>query len=157
MSSLLVYGLLALAVIGSVAGLYAKVHHDGYVQGEAEIQQRWDSANKLSREHELKQGTSAAQGLEADRATEKIVYRTITQQVGKIVDRPVYRNVCLDADGLRLARCAIRGEGADSCKPDPALPAPVRPSGRNGGIHLALDRGELGSIPGLRGEAQAAD
>jgi len=47
-SSLLVYGLLALAVLASAAGLYAKVHHDGYAEGEGVVQGRWDAANRTA-------------------------------------------------------------------------------------------------------------
>ncbi|WP_374491561.1 hypothetical protein [Brachymonas sp.] len=35
--------------------------------------------------------------------------RTITQYVDRIVTRPVYRDICLDDDGLRVARAAIAG------------------------------------------------
>lgn len=60
-----------------------------------------------------------AQELEKARAQREIVYRTITKQVDKIVDRPVYRNVCLDDDGLRVINDALRGEAAA----DPGKPA----------------------------------
>ncbi len=63
-----------------------------------------------------------AEKLEVKREKAKIIYRTITKEVDKVVERPVYRNTCLDADGLRLARCAIRGQSPDTCKPDKPLP-----------------------------------
>ena len=34
--------------------------------------------------------------------------RTITVEVDKIIERPVFRNVCIDADGLRLLNSQIR-------------------------------------------------
>ena len=154
---LLAYGLIALAIIAGLGGLYGTIHHSGVQEGRAEIQKMWDDANAKARARELKQGEQAATGLEADREKAKVIYRTITQQVDRIVERPVYRNVCLDADGLRLARCAIRGESADSCKPDGAVPAPAKPSGRDGRVGLALDY-RLGSgVSGLRGETSSAD
>ena len=55
-----------------------------------------------------------------DRA--RIEYRTITRRVDKIVERPVYRNVCLDDDGLQQLRAAIAGR-ADQPGPAPAVPA----------------------------------
>lgn len=35
--------------------------------------------------------------------------REIVRETVKLVDRPVYRNVCLDDDGLRLANAAKNG------------------------------------------------
>lgn len=43
------------------------------------------------------------------------IMREITREIPKIVDRPVYRNVCIDADGVRLIRQAVdaaNGRGA---------------------------------------------
>ncbi len=59
-----------------------------------------------------------AQELEKARAQREIVYRTITKQVDRIVDRPVYRNVCLDDDGLRVINDALSGQAT----PDPGQP-----------------------------------
>lgn len=47
--------------------------------------------------------------------------RTIVRETVKLVDRPVYHNICLDDDGLRLANAAKNGtpvEPADAV-PDP--------------------------------------
>lgn len=57
------------------------------------------------------QDTAAA---EANVQRETIV-REITREVPKIIDRPVYRNVCVDADGVRLIDRAVdaaNGRGA---------------------------------------------
>ena len=46
---------------------------------------------------------------------------TVIREVVKLVDRPVYHNVCLDDDGLRIANAAKNGtaiERADGV-PDP--------------------------------------
>lgn len=40
---LLAYGLIALAVIGSLSGLYFGVHHSGVVEGRAEIQPKLEA------------------------------------------------------------------------------------------------------------------
>lgn len=37
--------------------------------------------------------------------------RTIVRETVKLVDRPVYHNVCLDDDGLRLANAAKNATG----------------------------------------------
>ena len=57
------------------------------------------------------------------RGNAETIYKTITRRVDKIVERPVYRNVCLDADGLQQLRAAIAGRAAPEPGPAPALPA----------------------------------
>lgn len=74
-----------------------------------------------------------AEELEKARARREIVYRTITQQVDKIVDRPVYRNVCLDDSGLRVINEAFRGEAAsDPGQPDAAVSGADAAGGQDG-------------------------
>jgi hypothetical protein len=53
-------------------------------------------------------------------------FREITRAVPQIIDRPVYRNICVDADGVRLLdRAADAANGrADSAKP-PSGPAGI--------------------------------
>lgn len=55
-----------------------------------------------------------AKSAEADVQRQTIV-REITREVPKILDRTVYRNVCIDADGVRLIDRAVdaaNGRGA---------------------------------------------
>ena len=125
--NLLLYGLVALAVIGAAAGFYGKIHHDGYVEGKGEVQQAWDKANQDARKHEAEMSAKAAADLAAERANKKVVIQTRTVYVDKIVDRPVYRNQCFDNDGLRCLNAAINGTDAAGCKPDGTVPA-VKPS-----------------------------
>lgn len=56
-----------------------------------------------------------------DQANAKVIYRRIVVEVDKIVERPVYRNQCLDADGLRILGAAIDGVDAE---PSPVQPVP---------------------------------
>lgn len=53
---------------------------------------------------------------------ERVVYQTITQTVDRIVDRPVYRNVCLDDDGVRAINAAVRGSDGNPGEPAAAVP-----------------------------------
>ena len=46
-----------------------------------------------------------------------------------MVEKPVYRDVCFDDDGLRLIGAAISGHSAAS-EPAPAVPGPVDAGGR---------------------------
>ncbi len=48
--SLLAYGLVVLAILGSLAGLYGTIHHSGVNEGRAEVQARWDKASKAAQE-----------------------------------------------------------------------------------------------------------
>ena len=69
-----------------------------------------------------RQANAQAEELEQARAKREIIYRTITKTVDRIVDRPVYRSVCLDDDGLRIANEALTGTPADTSQPDATLP-----------------------------------
>ena len=144
---LLLYTVAALAVIGALGGLYYKVSNDGYQRGKGEVQGRWDEANRVARAAEEKKAQAAATKTEAVRVEIRYRTKTITKEVDKIVDRPVYRNVCLDADGLRLARCAIRGQSADTCKPDKPVPGATLSLRWDWGDRLALGNRSLGSLP----------
>ena len=69
-----------------------------------------------------RQANAQAEELEKARADREIIYRTITKQVDRIVDRPVYRNDCIDDDGLQSINEAITGTPAAASKPDAAVP-----------------------------------
>jgi hypothetical protein len=79
---------------------------------------------------ELEKSNAAAMDLEQARAQRKVVYRTITKEVERLVERPVYQSVCIDDDGVRAINHALRGTPPAEPKPDPAVPAP-RPLRRN--------------------------
>ncbi len=60
---------------------------------------------------------------EAAREQIKTEIQTVIREVPRVVEKPVYRNVCLDGDGLRLVRQAI-GAGAAG-EPAPAVSGAV--------------------------------
>jgi hypothetical protein len=72
------------------------------------------------RRQQLRGVDTAAEGHENDKAAIQTVFRTITKEVEHVVEKPVYRNVCIDPDGLRVANRAIAGAAAAS-GPAPAL------------------------------------
>lgn len=86
----------------------------------AELAQQREDAAELQR---LRARTvdSAAASHEATRAQLDAEFKVITREVERVVERPVYRNVCLDADGLRILGRAIASPG-DPGQPAPALP-----------------------------------
>ena len=64
---------------------------------------------------------AAATGHEADKAQLRTQFKTIFREVDRVVQKPVYLNICFDDDGLRAARAAI-GPAATASQPAPALP-----------------------------------
>lgn len=69
----------------------------------------------------IKSGDNAAAAHEADKAAIRTEFVTITETVEKIVEKPIYLNTCLDADGLRLLSAATRSSAAPG-KPAGTVP-----------------------------------
>lgn len=90
---------------------------------------RWDSA-ELARQQKMKtdalaqvrQIDKASEGYEVDRAATKTEFTTITKEVERVIEKPVYRNVCFDDDGLRQLERAVRATGY-SGEPPSGMPA----------------------------------
>lgn len=87
---------------------------------------RWDAAerSRLEAEAEVQRMRArvalvASSGHEADRVKIRTEFQTIYSEVERVVEKPVYRNVCLDADGLRLIAGAVRGGAAAGESGDP--------------------------------------
>ena len=128
--TILIYGLLALAILGVVSGIAWKI----YSAGQTAKQVEWQKASAQQAQKETTQSTTAATKLEAKNAEAKVVYKTITRTVDKYIDRPVYRAECFDADGLRDANAALVGQAAAPPKPDYSVPRPDPAGGRQGWI-----------------------
>jgi hypothetical protein len=73
------------------------------------------------RRFQARQADTAAGGHEADRVQIQTEFKTIFSEVERVVEKPIYRDVCFDSDGLRLLESATRG-GAATGKPAPAVP-----------------------------------
>lgn len=149
----LIYGA---AVVAVIAGAWWGVHSiekGGYERGMAECARKAQE----QRDKETKQGAGASTQLETGNAKAKVVYRTITQSVDRYIDRPVYRNVCLDADGVRDANAALRSAGAPAGQPDKPVPGSDGVAGRDRGLGAAeADRsgGALLRVPAEAGGAR---
>lgn len=100
-----------------------KVTSDAWKADQLAIEQAAVDKYKATAEADAK----AAAALETKKEAINVQYRTITRTVEKLVDRPVYRNVCLDDDGLRAVNEALRGPPADPGKPAGPVPAPGAP------------------------------
>lgn len=120
-----------LLIVIAAAGMY------GHKLGAESVQTKWDKAVALQAEKDREQANKAVDKLENGNAKAKVVYRTITQIVDKLVDRPVYRNVCFDADGLRVANEALTGTLTPAAKPDKPMPRPPTADRRTGGFSVA--------------------
>lgn len=93
---------------------------------------RWSAADaerlraeQLAAEQRARQADAASAGHEKDRTQARVQFQTIYRDVDRVVEKPIYRNVCIDADGMRqLARAVGVAEPAAS-EPSRALPGPV--------------------------------
>lgn len=63
-----------------------------------------------------------AVGFEAKREAIRVEQRVITREVDRVVEVPLYRNVCLDDAGLRVVAAAA-GAASSAGEPGPAVPA----------------------------------
>ena len=117
--NLLLYAGAAIIILGMLGGIGYKVRKSGYDACKVE----WAEAAEEQRKREQELSTLAAKALADERAKRKVVIQTRTQYVEKIVDRPVYSNVCVDADGLRCIAAAINGQDDAGCKLGGTLPA----------------------------------
>ena len=122
--SLIFYAVLALAVLGTLSDIAWKIRE----AGADSIRLEWAEANVEARKREQEASDKAAAELEAERQKKKVVIQKRTVYVDKIVERAVYRNVCLDPDGLRCINAAIVGKDEAGCKPDLAMPSSEPPA-----------------------------
>lgn len=75
-----------------------------------------------------RQVDSAAQALEVNKAAAEVRWRTVTKEVERVVEKPVYRSACFDDDGLRLIANETAARAASQ-------PAPAVPSAAASGAH----------------------
>ena len=68
------------------------------------------------------QADAAASGHEAAKERIRVEFQTVYRDVERVVEKPVYRDVCLDDDGMRVLSAAIAGPTAS--EPASAVPGP---------------------------------
>lgn len=130
----------AIAFLLAVGGAGYRGYTWGYDSAEQTYQVKIDKmvidnkeAVEKVRQALLTQADAAVATLETQNGKTRVVYRTITEMVDKIVDRPIYRDRCLDDDGLRLANAALGGVAAAPPAPsnaNPGMPQPLPSLGR---------------------------
>ena len=89
-----------------VVGAFFYGRHVGYTECENDHLKAAAAAQEKREEQIGQAQANDAKAAEADVQRETIV-REITREVPKVIDRPVYRNVCIDADGVRLIGRAV--------------------------------------------------
>lgn len=94
----LLYTHLAAALIGAAVAATSAWQVQSW-RFDAKEKQRLESEAEIRRMNE-KRTSLAAEGLEKDKREIEIRYRTITKTVTKFIDRPVYKSICLDQDGI---------------------------------------------------------
>ena len=114
-----------LVVLALIVGAYSK----GYAEAEAVWEHKVQAEQLRGTILQLQERdrisaiderlTAKIEGLNANE-------KTIEKQVLKLVDRPVYHNVCLDADGVQLVEAARTGRPPADAGPSHAtVPGPA--------------------------------
>ena len=122
--NLIVYAVLAIAVMGMIGTGVYKVKQ----WGADEVRAEWNAANEKARKEEAERSAKAAQDLADERKKRRVVIQTITKEVDREVEKIAYRDVCLPDRGLCLANAAINGTVPAGCLSDGAVPAVKPPS-----------------------------
>lgn len=116
-----IYLYLAIAAAAFTAGGTAAWTAQSW-RHDAQDKQRIEAQKELAK-LDRKAAQAASEGFENDKTKTDIQYKTIVKEVQTVVERDVYRNVCIDADGLRLLNSAIRRAG-DSGQLKNPVPSP---------------------------------
>lgn len=99
--------------------------HIGAVQEQA-AQKRADDAAEAVRQRLQGQIDASAGAFQSAEYGRQAQVRTIYHESQKIVERPVYRNICIDADGVRLLdRAAQAANGQREPGPADTAAAPA--------------------------------
>lgn len=103
------------ALAACLAGIAAYVHGVGVGEArELAARKRADDAAEAVRRQLQGQIDATAQQHQAAEYARQSNVREIYHESQKIIERPVYRNVCIDADGVRLLdAAAATANGAD--------------------------------------------
>lgn len=116
----MIYTHLAAALVAAAVGAAGAWQVQGW---------RWRAADadRLELEREARRGQQiradgAAVRHETERATIRAQQQIITREIERVVQVPLYRSECVDADGLRLIAQAI-GPAASASQPAAAVPA----------------------------------
>ena len=111
--------LLACLVAGFGAGVRWHAGQDAIAEQARQVNQR--AQERLRRQN----ANTAAVAFEGDRVRIEKEFVPITQEVERVVEKPVYRNVCLDPDGVSALNAAIARANGDPGQPGGTVPEPA--------------------------------
>lgn len=114
------WGLLAALAVAAGASFSAGWTAQGWRRDSAALEQQVD--DRAAEHRQLERLDAVADKAAKSQTAQQQRARVIYQEVERVVEKPVYRDVCLDDDGLRVLTSAIHGAN-DPGQPAPALPA----------------------------------
>lgn len=118
------YIIVAIALASLLGGFGGAWKVQDWRYGAKEAERMEVEAEK--RRMDAKQIHAAATGYEADKRKLREQSGPIIKEVERVVEKPVYRNICLDDDGLRVLDDAL-GIAKPASEPAGAVPRPVTP------------------------------
>lgn len=83
--------------------------------------ERMEAAKEVERLR-VKTADTAAEKHEQVKDSIRTEFLTIREEVERVVEKPVYRNVCIDDDGMRELQRAISGPKPPASEPSHTLP-----------------------------------
>ena len=113
--------LLSVAVGGMMAGIKWHAGQDAIKENARQVNQR--ATERLQRQN----SNTAAVAHESDKVRIETEYRDVIKEVQRVVEKPVYRNVCLDPDGLSVIGDALARAYNDPGEPGNAVPKAATP------------------------------
>ena len=122
--NLLLYGVIALAILGTLGGIGYKVRQSGYDACKVE----WAEAAAAQSKREQELSAFAAKALADERAKKKVITKERTIYVDRNIEKLVDSGSCLKPAGVVCVNGAINGKGTTGCDTDRPMPA-ARPAG----------------------------
>ena len=113
--------LLAVFVGGMMVGIKYHAGRDAIAEQARQVNQR--ATERLQRQN----SNTAAVAHESDKVRIETEYRDVIKEVQRVVEKPVYRNVCLDPDGLSVIGDALARAYNDPGEPGNAVPKAATP------------------------------
>ena len=113
--------LIAVFVGGMMAGIKWHAGQDAIKENARQVNQR--AEERMRRQN----ANTAAVAFEGDRVRIETEYRDVIKEVQRVVEKPVYRNVCLDPDGLSVIGDALARAYNDPGEPGNAVPKAATP------------------------------
>ena len=113
--------LIACLVVGFAAGVKYHAGRDAIAEQARQVNQR--ATERLQRQN----SNTAAVAHESDKVRIETEYRDVIKEVQRVVEKPVYRNVCLDPDGLSVIDDALARAYDDPGESGNAVPKAATP------------------------------